>query len=348
MKQISCTAVLLFFCLSQICGYAQGKKEVVYYNWKDYTDNTVLEDFEKKTGIKVILKEYETREEMISEVQSNPGEYDVINASDSSVSSLIQYRLVAELDLTKIPNRKFIKEHFRHLPYDPEGKYSLAGSLWGSVGLVINTNFVPADTDSWSVFLDEKYKNKIALLDDYRDALGGLLKISNFSANSTDPRELEQANANALLLSANGVQFGDVISNIEKVMGGEIWIAQAFTSDIYYYLGDRKDIKAVLPKEGFCITVDNYTVSVDSTRKEESFQFINFLIDPQNAAKTANLFRYPSTVQADAFIEKALLDNPLLNLSQDLLNKGEYIVDVNAADGEYARIFNLMKQVKEN
>ncbi len=346
MKKIACSLLLLFFCLSLSYSYAQAKKEIVFYNWKDYTDKTILEDFEKKFGIKVILKEFETEDMMLSKFQSEPENYDVVIVSGVSVHMLKEYRLVAELDLTQIPNRKFIKKQFKTPPYDPEGKYSLP-HLWGTVGLVINTNFVPADIDSWAVLWDKKYKGKIALLDEYREAMASVLKYSNFSLNTADPQELKIVEENAKLLWGNDVQFGETFGNLEKVMSGELWIAQVYNGDVVYKAKDRKDIKYLLPKEGFSIWVDNFVISANTRNKKEAHQLINWFLEPRNAARTANMFSYATAIEAEAFIYKENLNNPIIYPSEDLLRKGEFYIDLGKTEDEYVKIFNLLKQEKE-
>jgi spermidine/putrescine transport system substrate-binding protein len=341
MKIILCALLML---LSIPYCYAQDKKEIVFYNWKDYTEKSVLEDFQKKSGIHVVLKEYTTRDMMFSEVQSEPEKFDVILATDVAVSLLKRYRLISEIDASKVSNTQYIKKKFCNLPIDPEKKYSVVGTLWSTVGLVINTNFVPANIDSWDVLWDEKYKGKIALFDDSREAIAVLLKYSNLSLNSTKPEELSIAKENARSLKENSVQFGDALGNVEKVMSGELWIAQAYNGDVLSAAKGRKDIVFILPKEGFTITVDFFVISVNCTKKEEAYKLINFFLEPENAARTASTFSYPTTVEAAAFIDKGDLSNPIIYPSQDVLQRGEFLVDVGEAENEYMKIFNSLKQ----
>ena len=346
-KIIYLSMVSAFLGILVNCGFAQTPKakEIVFYNWKDYTDKSVLKEFEKKFGIKVILKEYETRDMMLSEIQSAPEKFDVIVASDSvSVSILKQCRLLMELDLSKIPNHNFIRERFKNRSYDPENKYSITGVCWGTSGIAINTNFVPADTNSWAVLWNKKYKGKIALMDEYREAMTAVLKYSHFSLNSVDPKEIKIAEENAKLLRDNHVQFGDTFGNLEKVKSGELWIAQTYNGDVIYKAKDRKDIKYILPKEGFDIFADNFVISVDSRNREEAHQLINFLLEPRNAAQYATAFSYATTIDADAFIDKEVLSNPVIYPPQYLLQKGEIFSDLGEAESEYIRIFNLLKQ----
>lgn len=343
MKKITGWLILLLLGLLQNHCFAQEKKEISFYTWKEFIDTTILEDFEKEYGIKVNLKEYETRDMMFSEIESAPEEFDVILATDVTLPMLIQSRLLGELDLTKIPNRKFIKKEFMALPFDPGGKYSVVAGLWGAAGLVINTNFVPADIDSWSAFWDPKYKGKIALMDEGREAMSAVLKYSHFSVNTTDPQELQIAEKNALLLKANDVQFGDTLSNLEKVMNGELWVVQTYNGDVLHQAADKKEIKFIYPEEGTDLTLDNLVISVDSKHKEEAHQLINFMLKPENVARNANMFFYPVTVEAEAFLHQEILINPVISPSQDVLQKSEYLMDIGEAEGEYLRIYNLLK-----
>ena len=344
-KAIYFLLMIVFFGIAGNHTYAQPSKakEIVLYNWKDYTVKSVLEDFEKKFGIKVILREFETKDMMLSEVQSEPEKFDVIVATDITVTLLRECRLLAELDLAKIPNQKYLKKQFRNLSLDPENKYSMA-FMGGTSGLAINTNFVPADTNSWSVLWDKKYKGKIALLDDCREAMAAILKYSNFSLNTTELKNLKVAEENAKQLCHNEVQFADTLVNLEKVKQGELWIVQTYSGDVITWAKSRKDIKYILPKEGFPIMIDNLVISVDSQHKEESHQLINFLLEPQNAAKWVTEFSYFTAVDADALIGKEILNNAIIYPAKEQLEKSEVFKEV--GEGEYMKIFNSLKQEK--
>lgn len=334
---------LLFFCLSMGLCSAQGAREIVFYNWEDYTDKSLLEDFQKETGIKVILKEFKTQDEMIAQLQSQPENYDVLLSDDQTSNLLRQYRLLAKLDLSKIPNAKFIKTKFKSLKLDPRNEFSITGPLYGASGLVINTNFVPADSDSWALLWDKRYKGKIALFDDSREAMSVLLKYANFSLSSTNQKELEVTERNALLLRENDPQFADTFSNIEKVMNGELWAAQTYSGDVIYKAKSRNDIKFILPKEGFNIWVDVLSISIDSVHQDEAHKFINFLLEPKNAARTANLFFYPTTIEAENFLNAENKSNLARFFSEETLRKGEVIGDIGEAEAVYNKIFNFLK-----
>ena len=60
----------------------RGSGQVVVYNWGEYIDPDVLEQFEEETGIKVVYEEFETNEIMYPKVAAGAATYDLICPSD--------------------------------------------------------------------------------------------------------------------------------------------------------------------------------------------------------------------------------------------------------------------------
>ena len=56
-----------------------------------------------------------------------------------------------------------------------------------------NKTMVDEEVDSWSILWDEKYEDEIFMLDSQRDSIGITLKMLNYSLNTVDEEELEEA-----------------------------------------------------------------------------------------------------------------------------------------------------------
>jgi spermidine/putrescine-binding protein len=206
---------------------SRGDREVRLYNWKDFTDEALLEGFEADTGITVYLNEFKTGEEMIASLQSAPGTQDLVVGDSDDLELYRQLRIIEELDPAGLPGLAGLKEYFQVPRFTgPQGMYGVP-YLWGTTGLIINTSLVRESIDSWNALWDPRYAGKIALLDDTRDAMMAVLKSCGYSASTTDPEELRVAEEKALRLKENGVVFGETFDNIEKVMSGELWMAEA-------------------------------------------------------------------------------------------------------------------------
>ena len=143
------------------------------------------------------------------------------------------------------------------------------------------------------------------------------------------------------------MQCGDTLGNLERVMSGELWIAEVFNGDVFYKAKDRQDIKFFNPKEGFVMSMDVLVISADSVRKEEAYELINFLMEPRIAARTSNEFFYAPCVDADVFLDKAILSSPVLFPSVELMQKGELLKDIGATEAAYLEVFSSLKQKNE-
>ena len=69
---------------------AGGKNTIVVLNYGEYIDTSVLKQFQKETGIKVLYEEATTPEEMYSKYKASTIPYDLICSSDYMVERLIE------------------------------------------------------------------------------------------------------------------------------------------------------------------------------------------------------------------------------------------------------------------
>ena len=318
-------------------------KELVFYNWKDFTDLSILEDFEKETGIKVILKEYETRDMCIAQLQTNPGLCDVLILDTTNIAYCESQKLIKKFDLEKIPNSKLIHENTKsRLTGNLKGKLPY---VIGTNGIMINTKYVPASTDSWNVFWNRKYKNKIMLLDDMREAMATVLFKSGLSANESDLKKLKLAKTNAILLNNNGVTFGETFTNIAKVLKGEKWIAQTYNGDFIWKTKGKKGFKFIYPKEGFLTWIVIFALHSDVKNSEGAHKFVNFMLRPDIAARSSTTFNYRAPIIGiEKYMDEQFSKNEIIYPSKEVLKRGEIYRDMRQSTNEFQKIFNIMKK----
>src|SRR6185369_6609042 len=112
--------------------------EVNLFGWSEYIPQDVLDGFTKETGIKVNFETYASNEELLSKLVAGGGNYDLIQPSEYAAELMIRQKLLAPLDLTKLPNLKNIDPAFLHRPHDPAGRYTVP-YMSGTVGIVVNS-----------------------------------------------------------------------------------------------------------------------------------------------------------------------------------------------------------------
>ena len=223
--------------------------EVNVYNWGEYIDESVLEDFEEATGIHVNYQMYDANETMYSKVAPGGTGYDVVIPSDYMIARMIEEDMLEPLNFDNIPNFADIDPELKNPEYDPENLYSVP-YMWGLMGVIYNTTMVdPADIGSWDLLWNEKYADDILMIDNSRDAIGIALKRLGYSYNTTDAAQITEAVDT--LIDQKPILQGYVMDEIfGKMEGGNAAIGTYYYGDYLTMLETNPDLGFYIPEEG--------------------------------------------------------------------------------------------------
>ena len=329
--------------------------ELYVYNWGEYIDESVIEDFEKETGIHVVYDLFETNEEMYPVIEAGGVAYDVVCPSDYMIQKMIENDLLAEIDFDNIPNIDQIDPEYmeRSKAFDPENKYSVPYT-WGTVGILYNDKRLEElgvePPDSWLDLWDERLAGEILMQDSVRDAFMCALKPLGYSLNSTDPNELEQAKD--MLIAQKPLVQAYVIDQVrDKMLGEEAAVGVIYSGEMLYLqeLAEGKDfnLEYVIPKEGTNLWIDSWVIPKNAKNKENAEKWIDFLCRPDIAKRNFEYITY-ATPNRGAFelLDEDLQQNKAVFPDWDSLENAEvYQYLGEEADSLYNE---LWKEVKSN
>lgn len=283
---------VLFIAFSVLffMGCKEEKEKLFIYNWGDYMDMDVVHQFENDEGIQIVYQEFASNEDLYVKIQNSNDQIDLIFPSDYMIERMKKDNLLKKIDLSKIPNYKYIDERFRHLDYDPDDEYSVP-YFWGTVGIVYNAEKYPEGLDSWSDLWDEKYKKDIVLYNSQRDVLMVALKKLGYSMNVTDENILEEAKYELLKQKPLVYAYlGDEIKDILVMEDANI--GMVYSGDASVIISENEKYKYSIPKEGTNIWFDAIAIPKNSKNIEMAHKFINYLCDPKIAAMNAEYLQY--------------------------------------------------------
>lgn len=297
-KLIGTVAVVaLFVAMGTAFANNANQRVVNVCSWGEYIDESLIDEFEEKTGITVNYQTAESNEALYSLLKSGAGDYDVIVPSDYMIAQLIEEDMLEELDYSKIPNFSKIADRFTHLSYDPENKYTVPYT-WGTVGLIYNSKMVKEPIDSWDVMFNQEYAGDVLMFRNSRDALGIALKYLGYDLNTTDLDELNEAYELLANAKQNGVYQAFVMDEIfSKMEGNNAAIAPYYAGDYLTMLENNPDLKFVIPKEGSNWFVDAMCVLKDAPHQEEAAEWINFMASTEANLKNMHYIGYASPNQ---------------------------------------------------
>lgn len=325
------------------CGSsAESKGEVNVYNWGEYIDETLLDEFTQQTGIKVNYTTYSDNESLYSMLSSGTADYDVIIPSDYMISRLISEGMLEKLDFDNIPNYSYIDDAYKGLEYDPDNEYSVAYT-WGTVGIIYNTTMLDYVPDSWSVLWDENLSGQILMFDNSRDALGIALKYLGYSQNTTDEAQIKEA-VDLLIEQRPLVQSYVMDQIFDKLEGGEAAVGPYYAGDAITMIAENPDLAFVTPKEGTNLFVDAMCVPKGAANKANAEAFINFMCAPENMAKNIEFIGYSSpSSAARELLSDDLKDSEIAYPDASLLANDDTFINLPQAtldlyDSEWVRL----------
>ena len=304
MKKTLALAMMMVTILTlTACGGNSSKDRVVNVcSWGEYIDESLIDQFEEETGIKVNYQTAESNEVLYSLLKTGAGDYDVIVPSDYMIGRLIAEDMLAELNYDNIPNYALIDDRYKGLSYDPDNKYTVPYT-WGTLGIIYNSAMVDEEITSWDAMFDEKYAGQVLMIRNSRDALAAALLDLGYDINTTDEAQIREAYDLLSTAKNNGIYQAFVMDEIyTKMEGGNAAIAMYYAGDYLTMLENNEDLRYVVPEEGSNWFVDAMCVLKNAQHKEEAEAWINFIAGTDASLANMDYIWYASP-NAEALAE---------------------------------------------
>ena len=299
------------------------------YSWAGEIPHSVIQEFERETGITVNYSSFDTNEVMFAKLRaSKNSSYDVVEPSSYYIDRMRRQNLLEKLDKTKLSNFKNLDPFFINQNYDPQSEYSIP-FVWGITGIFLNKDyFSPNGLTSWSDLTDKKFANQLMFLDDAREVFSMALRMLSYSINDNDPKHIQQAYLKLKDLMANVRLFNnDAVTSL--LIDEDAAIGMAWNGDLYRARRENSKLEFVFPKDGFEIWVDNFTILKNAPHRENAYKFINFLMRPEIAkAVSMNINYSTANLAARKLMPAEIRNNPTLYPSMEVLRRGEFQTNV--------------------
>src|SRR4029077_996787 len=126
-------------------GAQKAERTVNFYNWSDYIDPTVLDDFTKETGIKVKYDTFDSNDMLETKLLAGNSGYDLVVPTAYFLERQIKAGIFRKLDKSQLPNLGNVWDEIarRLAAYDPGNLYAV-NYMWGTTGIGYNVGSAKA------------------------------------------------------------------------------------------------------------------------------------------------------------------------------------------------------------
>lgn len=340
-----CLLLSLSFLILQNAGAAENSLNI--YTWFGVIPDTVMQQFEKETGIKVNASTYESNEVLYAKLRTTKQPYyDIIEPTSDCADRMRRQGMLTFLDKNKLPAFINLNPLLLNKEYDPHNNYSIP-LIWGATGIFFNQNhYTTHALTRWTDLWRPQFNNQILLLDDPRDVFAMAFRTLGYSVNDSNPEHIKQAYLKLKALIPNIKTFNNAVATTaidEDALAGMSW-----NGDLLKAKQENSHLAFTYPQDGFIIWVETVAIPKNAPHLANAYQFLNFLMRP-DIAKAITLYTQYAT--ANLVTQKSLPDeiknDPIIYPSKKILSRGEFQTGLtNEATELYEKYWEMLKMGK--
>ena len=314
------------------CSNDNRAEQLKMYVPGEYIDSEIFDAFEdwykEQTGktVKVVTPStFDAVEEIMTAVEKDHADYDLLLPSDYAVEQLIKKDLLVKIDAERVNvNQVFRPEYVERAKIsDPTLEYSVP-YMYGTFGLMYDYSKTGKHIDSWDALYGGEYAGKSANKDSLREAVTSAAIWNNASEltkdNPYDNKKIQSlydrlpdtytAAIATLSSTKKNYLWGGESMKFDMASGNtKVQVALMWSCDAGYIMNDYEDDNGnehqgnrnlwyVVPKEGGNIYLDNFVISKYGKNQEAAQYFLEFICRKEIAIKNSEYAGAISPVKA--------------------------------------------------
>ncbi len=311
-----------------------ASKELWFDNWPLYIDEETVDLFKGASGLDFRYTEdlndnttwFSENQQLLAD--KKPIGPDIVAPTYWMAARLIGLEWVQELPLDDIPNASNLVAELQNPGWDPDGRFTLPWQS-GMTGIAYNISVTGRELTSVADLYDPEFKGKIGMLSELRDTVGlTMLLLGEDPAKATLDsaasalEKIQQAVDGGQIRQFTGNDYQDDLTT------GNFAACVGWSGDVAQLALDNPDLRFVIPEEGGMQWSDTMCIPAGAEHVANAAVWMNYVYDPENAARITEYVGYNSPVQgvrdilaAGTDAQKALSESPLLFPDDDTLSR---------------------------
>tara|TARA_Y100001970_G_scaffold27001_1_gene32772 strand:+ start:1695 stop:2726 length:1032 start_codon:yes stop_codon:yes gene_type:complete len=298
--------------LAMTINYAYAGGKLSLYHWFEYIPEELIQKFESETGIEVTMDTYDSNESLLAALKAGKmGSYDLAVPGDYMVEIMADEGMLDTIGEGELANKGNIESQWLEASFDPGRKHSIPYQ-WGSTSFSVNRDVYKGNINTTDIIFNppNELKGKINVLDSQGEvmALGSLhLGIPQCSKDRDQLKALDSLLQSA---KAHWASFGSDIAK-DVLVSGDVAVGMIWNGFSSKAREEGANIEYAYPDQGYVVWMDNVVLLNEAPNRENALKFMDFLLEPENAAAVTNFAQYNAGVKGvTKYLEPALATMP--------------------------------------
>jgi spermidine/putrescine transport system substrate-binding protein len=319
------TAILSGFAMMATATAAHADGELNIFNWGNYTNPELIKKFEEAHKVKITVTDYDANDAALAKVRAGGHGFDIVVPSANYMPIWIKEGLLLESRPDQMENFKNVDERWVNVDWDPGRRYSVPWQ-WGLTGVIVDTSLYKGDINTSAIFLDPppELVGKVNVAPEMNDVMYATIRYFGGKWCTDDKEILKKVRDK--LVEAKPKWIAMDYGVIEKFASRDFGAAYYWNGAAMRSREQNKDVKFGYPKEGFPYFMDSAAILKDAKNVDNAKLFLNFIMDPQNAALISAFAKYANGIKAsDQYMPAEMKDAPELVVPKEFEAAGEFL-----------------------
>lgn len=346
----------LFLGINIDTSASAATKRLFIYNWGEYIDLSVLEEFEdyylSQTGdmLNITYTTFETNEEMLTKIMLEGAKVDLICPSEYAIERLVRNNMLKKIDKSSLSNMGNVDQRI----YDKvdsifddiviDNKQELLSDyfvpyMWGTLGILYNTEVVKQkDLDAgwgilWNKGDNKKLDRKIFAKDSVRDTyVAAVLYLKEYKLlpepyksksvqeliNTIDDTLLRLVE-DALVEQIPFLKGYEVDYGQADMMAKKAYVNLAWSGDALWAVEEGSaPLNYFVPEIGGNVWFDGWVIPKNAPNTDIAHMFIDFLCRPDIAIKNSMDIGYTNGLDKEILRTNTAVKNILEDNDYDI------------------------------
>ncbi len=295
------------------------------YNWGNYTSPELIEKFTEETGITVTITDYDSNTTALAKIEAGGSGFDLVVPSHNYIPIYAQKGLLAELDHSRLSNIGNISPNWVDVPWDTGRVYTIPWQ-WGSTGVAVNTAVYSGDVNTSEIFLNppEELVGKVNVVPEMSDVIALTIFNVGGEACTEDLAVLEQVRDR--LMAAKPSWLSMDYGTTDKLSSGDYAASVNWNGSTMRARANNPDVVYGYPLEGYPLFMDSVGLLADAQNVDEAYQFLDFIMVPENAAMISAFARYANGITGSGeFMPEDMTSAPEIATPEEFVAAGRFL-----------------------